>query len=110
MKPAPASEDDQHRLAAVMRNRLRDGDRPTVVLHEMLQAGVSSIALRKVVNEALVTSERHHETARQLNFLGKIVGLISGSFSSARSTDKRDPKLLARALDDIDRWEQRFPG
>lgn len=40
MAPPPVPDDEHDRLLAVCRNRLAQGDRATVIVREMLQAGL----------------------------------------------------------------------
>ena len=108
--PGPASVDDEERLQKVFRNRLRDGDRPTVVLHEMLVAGVSPAGLRKILIEGAVASDRTRQTATELSIAGAIVGIFTGHWSIFKSRDKREAAAMDEALADLDRWEERWRG
>jgi hypothetical protein len=108
--PEPAGPEEQARLLKVFRMRLADGDRPTVVLHEMLLAGVSPLGLRKILNEAYVAASHTNKTASELTWMGIMVGLLTGRLSAFKSRDKREPKAIEEALADLDRWERRANG
>lgn len=98
--PDEASEAEAAKLLRVVKDRLRDGDAPTVVIREMLVAGVPPAGLRKVVNEALVIGLRAKQDAAQLSLLGGLFGWL------AINRDKRRPSSLEAALANIDQWEE----
>jgi len=105
--PEPAGDAEQRRLLEVVRHRLRDGDRPTVVLREMLVAGVSPPGLRKLLIEAQMAGSRSKKDAKQVTIMGVVVGLLTGAFWLFISRDKRDPRLLEDALVELESWEAR---
>lgn len=108
VKPEQADREEEVRLLDVTQRRLKDGDSPTVVIREMLLAGVATRALRKVLNEAQASSESNHRVARQLGVGGVIMGVLTGQWSFFKSTDKRRPRTLEAALSDLDRWDSHF--
>jgi hypothetical protein len=103
--PEPASDADQLRLLKVVQHRLRDGDRPTVVLREMLLAGVNPPGLRKLLIEAQLAGSRSRKNAKELSGMGTVVGFLTGHFSVFGSRDKRDPGSLEDALVELEKWE-----
>ncbi|MFH0900618.1 MAG: hypothetical protein V2A73_08320 [Pseudomonadota bacterium] len=103
--PPAAASDEQRRLLAVVRHRLADGDRPSVVIREMLLAGVDPEGLRKLLVEASIATAGRRGTAKQMTMMGSVVGLLTGVWSVFGSRDKRDPEALNAALLDVDRWE-----
>ncbi len=50
--PALVTGTEEARLAKVARDRLTAGDSPSVVVREMLNAGMAVLALRKLVHDA----------------------------------------------------------
>jgi hypothetical protein len=109
--PAPADPVVQERLLAVCKQRLVTGDRPTVVLHEMLNAGIDSAALRALFLNTFVSAAKSQKVAREesreMNLLGTIFGFITGHFHFhvANPSNKADPQLVDTALADLDRWD-----
>ena len=97
--PRTVDETDERRLLAVSRKRLRDGDRPSVVIREMLVAGVSVTGLRKLVFEAEATRIKPHPALA-------VFAVLTGRIRIKR--DKRDPVLLRDASADLDAWRARF--
>ena len=103
--PAPASDEEQQRLLAVVRRRLRDGDSPRVVIREMLQAGVSAASLRKAIISAQIGAAESRKSARRSQVGGILGGLLTGTFTFFKSGDKRDPDSLEAVHADLERWE-----
>jgi hypothetical protein len=106
--PEPIEIDEEERLLEVARGRLHDGDSPRVVVRELLLAGVSAMALRKLINQASVAAKRDEATARHVDFIGGFLGLFRGNFSLFVREGK-EPDRFEPALEDLDRWEERFP-
>lgn len=104
--PEPASQADHHRLLVVARDRITSGDQPSVVIREMLLAGIRPSDLRKILVHAHAESKEHNAASTRKNLLGGLFMLLGGK-SSFRGGDKRDPAAVKAALADLDRWEQR---
>jgi hypothetical protein len=98
--PDEPSETETAKLLRVVRDRLRSGDAPAVVVREMLVAGIPLPGLRKVVNEAMAIGLRAKEDASQFSLLGGLFGWI------AINRDKRRPSSFEAAFADIDQWEE----
>ena len=107
-KPAPASDTDEVRLLAGGNQRLKAGDRPALVVRDLLLAGIAIRAIRKLLFDAKAQATMRHRSARQQNILGIISGVLGGRWWFARSRDRRDPKLLDAAHADLAAWSARF--
>lgn len=105
--PPPADEAEQTRLLGVSRARLYQGDLATVIVHEMLLAGVSPEALRRVLLSGYIASGKAEGDARRSTLLGIVGGLFTGWYTFFKRADKRDMKSIKLALADLDRWEAR---
>ena len=106
--PEPIEIDEEERLLEVAGERLRSGDQPRVIVRELLLAGLSALALRKLVNQASVATKRDEATARHVGVIGGLVGLLTGDFSLFVREEK-EPDPFEAALEDLGRWEERFP-
>jgi hypothetical protein len=87
---------EEARLLRVLRERLANGDRPAVLVREMLVAGLPPHRLRLQLGEQTASAE--HKRAQAAPFM------LFGVFSIRRRRDKRDPKALAAAAREIDQW------
>lgn len=108
--PAPVSEDEHDRLLKVCRSRLAQGDRATVIVREMLQAGLPSASLRKVVFFSSVDASKAKRENRERNVLGAVFGRLTGKFLFTENRDPRDQEDHDAALRDLERWENAFEG
>jgi hypothetical protein len=108
--PALASEADELRLLEVFKQRVKNGDSPSVGLRELLKAGVRTPGLRKVLNEAAASATHLRKTAGELNMIGRVAGWLTGASFGVGVRDKRDPVSLDQALNELDEWERRFPA
>jgi hypothetical protein len=106
--PARLETGDQQRMLRLLEERLAQGDRPTIVVRDMLIAGCAPDRLRFLLAKASTESTQHHAAAQRKTFLGMIGGLFTGKYRFAESRDKRDPKLVDAAVASIDAWEQRY--
>lgn len=68
--PPAATPDDEARLLRVCRERVRSGDRPSIVIREMLVAGIGIPGLRKTLINAQLTVGATNKTVSRLNILG----------------------------------------
>jgi hypothetical protein len=95
--PPALDPTDEARLMRVLRERLANGDRPTVVIREMLVAGLPPHRLRLQLGEQTARAESKRAQAAAF--------MLFGLFAiRRRSRDKRDPKALAAAAREIDQW------
>jgi hypothetical protein len=108
--PPLLSDDEHDRLVAVARKRVTTGDNPVTVVREMLQAGMPTASLRKVVFFSAVGAADAQAKAREVGVFGLILGALTGFFLFARREDPRDQEQHRRARDDLDAWERRFGG
>jgi hypothetical protein len=106
--PMAATPDDEARLLRVCREQIRSGDRPSIVIREMLVAGIGIPGLRKILIDAQLTVDATNKNVSRLNILGVIAGLLGGWWRVHERRDRRDPKLLATAEADLAVWESRF--
>jgi hypothetical protein len=103
--PAPASEADRARLLIVFRDRLAGGDCASVVLREMLLAGVPPEPLRGLLIRAIGQAEASRRDQRVLTAISALGGLLSGRWRLYRAGDRRDPEDLRSSLADLEAWE-----
>ena len=84
---------EEAKLLRVFGERLANGDRPTVVVREMLVAGVPAQRLRLQLGDQAAGAQYRRSQA---------VGIsrVFGVFSIRRRRDKRDPKAIAQAARD----------
>ena len=108
-RPAPLPEAEQVRLIRVLRDRLVDGDNPTVVVREMLVAGVAPRKLRLQLHEASTRSAENRTLANKLAWWGALRLALTGRGKIAESADRRDPAAIDGATAAVDEWERVFP-
>ena len=101
-RPKAASEDESNRLYQVLRARLRDGDSPSVVTREMLQAGISPELIRGVLLDSQRAGAKSRKEAIELSILGVIRGIFTGTFAFFASRDKRSPITFEAAFADLE--------
>jgi hypothetical protein len=106
VRPEPADDGEQARLMAVARTRLGGGDSPSVIVREMLLAGVAPSALRKLLAGAYITSSEQADERKRMDLIGGLIGLVTGRGLFFKNRDKRDPKLMKVAMADLDQWER----
>jgi len=80
----------------ILRERLTNGDRPTVVIREMLVAGVRPQRLRLQLGDQAAGAQHRRAQAATMR--------VFGLFRIRRNRDKSDPKALAEAVREIDQW------
>lgn len=106
--PEPADGPEEARLLGPARSRILAGDRPSLVVRDMLIAGVGIPGVRKLLIEGELSARAGDAAARKLNVLGAIRALFGGAPSFAERGDKQDPKLLKAAHADLEAWQRRF--
>ncbi len=99
---------EEARMLDTARQRIREGDRPSLVVRDMLVAGVGTAGVRKLIVDGELAAAAGDRTARTLNILGGIRALFGGGLRFAQRRDKQDPVLLRAASADIDAWRARF--
>jgi hypothetical protein len=107
-KPLPATPDDEHRLMRAAAERLRAGDRPSLVVHDLLLAGIAPLALRKLLTDAELSVAATDRWVDRLNVLGTISALFGGGRRFAERRDRRDPEQLRAAATELETWRARF--
>lgn len=105
--PAVITGEEEVRLVKVSRERVARGDHPSVVVREMLVAGLSVMALRKIVGDASLQATATEQTVSRLNVLGMISGLLGGRWRMHESRGP-DPAKLRSASEDLETWRARF--
>ena len=97
---------EERRLLATARNRIAGGDNPSVVVREMLVAGVSSTGIPFILAEANAGAAAAAKTALRTG----IGNALSTLFGRWRVSESRGPdsKQLAVAAADVDAWRARF--
>jgi hypothetical protein len=107
-RPPPASVDDVVRLSRVSRERLRAGDKPSVVVRDLLIGGVQPRAVRKVLMDVELEAKATDKTMRRLNVLGWISAALTGRLWLLRRKDFQDVDELHAAHAEIAQWTARF--
>lgn len=107
-KPPPATPDDEHRLTRAAAERLRAGDRPSLVVRDLLLAGIAATALRKLLTDAELSVAATDRWVDRINVLGAISLLLGGQGRVAERRDRRDPEQLRAAATDLETWSARF--
>ena len=106
-EPALAEADEDRRLLARARARLASGDRPTVVVREMLVAGVSPRGLRFALAEAETAAAARAKAIRR-GALANILGMLIGRRAAVDDREVIDPAQLRAAVADLDSWSAKF--
>jgi len=100
--PEPVSDDDSLRLVTGARQRLRDGESPSLVARDLLIAGVAPWVVRRMLDAAGIAAAASRATAGQLSLMTLLGGI------GWVSRDRRDPRATVGAHADVDAWEQTF--
>jgi hypothetical protein len=106
--PKPADDAEATRMMRVLDERLAQGDSPTVVVRDILIAGIPPQRIRNTLARASIASAENHARAEKRTIFGMISGLFTGRYRFAESRDKRDPKLLDAATASLDAWERHY--
>jgi hypothetical protein len=112
-EPSAATPDDVRRLVGVARQRLRDGDRPTMVVRELFVAGVPPDVVRGLLDGALVgvaQSQKQNREGWWMLLLGWWMLLLTGIgvFKIGLfKREKRDENLVGQAYAAIEQWRLR---
>lgn len=107
-KPLPAPPDDEHRLMRAAAERLRAGDRPSLVVRDLLVSGIAPTAVRKLVTGAELSVAAKDRWVNRFNVLGVIGALFGGPWRVADRNDRRDPEQLRAAAIELETWSARF--
>ena len=108
-RPTELDDGERARMIRVLRTRLANGDNPTVVIREMLAAGLPPRQLRLQLGDAATAGEPEAKLVSRANKVGLLGGLFGGRLQMFRSRDKRDPDALGAAVASIEFWERAFP-
>lgn len=106
--PALVTGTEEARLAKVARDRLTTGDSPSVVVREMLNAGMAALAIRKLLRDASLYTVDIEKNVRRLNLIALIGGLFGGRVRRYQRAKGADPAQLRAAEADVDAWIERF--
>ena len=99
-RPALLDDEATDRALDLGKQRIRDGDEPSVVAIDLLIAGVESWIVRKALAGEGMAWEQRRRTARRLSLMSVFGGTLWFS---------RDRRRKVRSgLDIVDEWEQRF--
>ncbi|HEX8115037.1 MAG TPA: hypothetical protein VF516_45225 [Kofleriaceae bacterium] len=107
-RPPPATPDDEQRLVRTGAERLRAGDRPSLVVRDLLLAGIAPRAVRKLLTDAELSVAANDRWVDRLNVLGVISLLFGGRWRVAERNDRRDLEQLRTAATDLETWSARF--
>lgn len=103
--PERASTVEQARMVKVFGKRLGDGDKPRVLVREMLLAGLDPAELRRNVEITAGNAEIAQARADRRSMVGLFGWLFAGRGKLAEARDQRRPRDFAEALEDLDAWE-----
>jgi hypothetical protein len=108
--PAPAAGPEAARLLGVARDRVRAGDKPTIVVRDLLLAGVGLPGVRKLLLDAEIAAKSTDRVVTQLNIISVIRALFRGPMRMRmhERRDRQDPEALRAAVADLDAWRARF--
>jgi hypothetical protein len=106
--PALVTGTEEARLAKVARDRLTAGDNPSVVVREMLNAGMAVLAVRKLVRDASLQTMEIEKDVKRLNLVALIGGLFGARGTRYQRVKGADPAKLHAAEADLDAWIARF--
>lgn len=106
--PECVDHHDEARLVGAARERLRAGDRPSIVVRDLLIAGVGPDGVRKVLRTAGASADADAKTARRLNVVAWVSLLLGGRAWWFVGSERMDPKLIRAAEADIERWTRHF--
>ncbi len=107
-RPAEPDAVEEARLVRLAGERLRKGDRATIVTRDLLLAGVRPVAVRKAITTTKLGSESTDiatfTPTRQRGWVGALI------FGAARlaGPDEDAPTHVEDALGDLDRWTKHF--
>jgi hypothetical protein len=101
---------EQRRMIERTIARINSGDKPSVVVREMLVAGVPPLELRRILIEASRAAEASESAAIKHGVARAILGIFTRKWTATENADKRDPALLRAADADITAWQARWSG
>ena len=105
-----ADQAEQRRLLQRTIARINGGDKPSVVVREMLVAGVPPLELRRILIEASRAAGASETAAIKRGVVQAILGVFRGRWSVTENADRRDPVQLGAADGDITAWLARWSG
>lgn len=116
--PEPATDDDVGRLTRVARKRIADGDRPVIIVRELLLAGVPVERVRGVMIDMGSRAERDHAETRKAGRWATFLALFSPGLGVkvAGHARRRDASQLAdadaagAAYGAIEQWQRATGG
>jgi hypothetical protein len=107
-RPAALDHMEEARLSRVAGERLRKGDRPGVVVRDLLLSGVGLSAVRKLVTATELGSESTHAAdLKPIAQRGWIGRLILGAARASGPAD-RTPGYVDDPRRDLERWAAHF--
>jgi hypothetical protein len=110
MRPAAVAHDEEARLVRLGGERLRAGDQARLVTRDLLVAGASILAVRKVLINAGLDADQADAAVRKLGVLGLMSGALGGMLRLFERSDKQDQAELRTALaTDLVAWAARYP-
>jgi hypothetical protein len=106
--PPQLDPDEHRRLLGVGRQRLWTGDRPSLVVRDLLIAGVGANGIAMLIGETKAAAKDAEAKLRKRSLLGAISGLLLGRWRFYERADKWDLDLLGDAEADLASWRSRF--
>jgi len=110
MPSVPPVPDASERRVLLQRTvvRINGGDDPSVVVREMLVAGVPPLELSRILGEAARAAEVHDKVVIKRGVARAFFGALVGRWQVTENADRRDPDLLRAADADITAWLSRW--
>lgn len=103
--------DEEARLVRHGGERLRVGDQARMVTRDLLVAGASILAVRKVLITAGLDADQTDAAVTKLGFLGFVSGLLGGRVTLFERREKQGHAQLRAALaTDLEAWAARYPA
>src|SRR5262249_9722233 len=101
--PKHVDADEQRRLLHLARGRIPNGDLPSVVVRELLVAGVGLLGIDKLLREAEYEANVEERKVKRRNILGAI-GALFGRWHIHERRDQVVPEQLRAAAADLAAW------
>ena len=106
--PPPLSGPDEAKLLHSARERIRAGDKPSLIVRDMLISGVGLLGVRKLLIEGELSAKADDRVATRITMFGWISALFGGGLTLAERRSQQDPAQLRAAQADLDVWRARF--
>ena len=106
--PPPLAFPEEARILGAARGRIHDGDKPSIVVRDLLLAGVGIAGVRKLLVEGELAAVAGDRAARRINILGGLRALFGGGLTLGERRSKSSIEALRAANADIETWQAHF--